>query len=578
MKKRKITGFASFALAACLLLSSCNGGSTASKAANSAPASSASSGSAAVSKEGELIAATDPSKLPAVAAQRKDTLVIGINKLDNSFNWMYNENADVQYVLYAMNCTLSGNDEQGNIIDGTASVSVSSDGLTYTYKLKKDTFSDGTPVTANDYINCFKVLYDKSYDGPQDPSTVPVLGKEDYTNGKTKDIAGIKALDDKTLQIKLTKRNSSALYQLGSTIPISTKKYGDLIKQGDLSGFKKMDMINYVSDGPYILTSYKVGQSATLTANPNYFLGAPKIKTLIFKEVAEGSELQALTTGEVDVEPEVTCNADQIQMGKAAKFVNMWIQPTLGYGYVALNCQNPLFNDLKVRQALLYALDRKSLVKSVYGDYGSVLNCNQTKISWLYSDKGLNTYDCDPDKAASLLKEAGWTKDSSGKLMKDGKEFKFTFSCMKGNPVTDVLVPMMIDSYKKLGITMQSEYIDGPTMFKKHQKMNYDMEFMAWVLNADPNDSFIYKKGGAQNYSGFSDPEIDKAYDAGLAATTKEEMKTAYEKVYQLINKDLPCYFVYQRSDCIAYNTRVKHFKSSSYTGFWNNLQELELA
>ncbi len=576
MKHKNSAKVASLALAACMLLSGCNGGKAANSAAGSAAQSGSTSSHAISASDGQLIAATS-NKVPAAAATRKDTVIIGVNGMENTFNPLYNENSAVQYVINAMVSSLSQNDSEGNIIDGTAHLTISSDGLTYTYKLRDDKFSDGTPVTANDYINYFKVLYDKSYDGPDDPSTVPVVGKEDYTNGKTKDIAGIKALDDKTLQIKLTKVNSSAQYQLGSSEPISTKKYGSLIKQGDISGFKKLSMINYVGDGAYTLTSYKAGQAATLKANPNYYDGAPKIPNLIFKEVAQGSELQALATGDVDVEPDISCSPDNIQIGKTDKNINMWIQPALSYGFIAVNCKNPLFSDLKVREALLYAIDRKSLIKSVYGDYASVLNCNQTKISWLYTDKGQKTYDYNPEKAASLLKEAGWTKDSKGNLTKNGKQFSFMFTATKNNPVTDVLIPMMINAYQKLGIKMQAEYVDGPTMFNKHQKMTYDMVFMAWMLNADPDDSFIYKTGGAQNYSGFSNPAIDKDYQEGLSAKSKDAMKAAYTKVYQQINKDLPCFFVYQRDDCIGFSARLKNFKSSSYLGFENNLQNWQV-
>ncbi|MCH4239566.1 MAG: ABC transporter substrate-binding protein [Oscillospiraceae bacterium] len=582
---KKLAGVTSIALAACMLLSACgNNGGTASSAATGTASSAASSATASgtsttggASDNGKLIAATDPSKLPAAASARKDTLVIGAATLGGDFNGLWCENLDDQYVAGSTYSALSSNDSKGEIIDGTASLAISPDGLTYTYKLKADKFSDGTPVTAKDYVNNLNVLYDKSYDGPADNTKIKIVGVDDYKSGKAKTISGVTTPDDKTLVIKLSARNSSAKYFLGSTYPISTAKYGSLIKQGNMSGIKSLKMINWVGNGAYTLTSYKEGQNATLTSNPNYYKGAPKIKTLIFKAVAEGAEMQALSTGDVDIEPDIVCSQDQISVGQASKFINMWVQPTLGYGFVGINCKNPLFSDIKVRQALLYALDRKALIKSVYGDYASELNCNQAKISWVYPGTGLNTYDYDMTKAANLLKEAGWTKGSDGKLTKDGKKFKFMFSASKGNAVTDTMIPMMIDAYKKLGIDMQAEYVDGATLFKKHSKMNYDMTFMAWALTADPDDSPIYTSKGAQNYSGFGDPEIDKAYAAALSATTKDEVKDNFAKAYQTINKDLPCWFIYQRSDCIGYNSRVKNFKSTPYEGFLSNIEELEV-
>ncbi|MVB13117.1 Oligopeptide-binding protein AppA [Caprobacter fermentans] len=584
MKKRKITGFASFALAACLLLSSCNGGSTASKAANSAPASSASSDASSAAgtqadSEEKMIAATDPSKLPAAASGRKDTLVVGCADLSGIFNQLYASSADDWHVSVPISgAQLLDNDDKGEMIPGTATYKVSDDGLTYTFTLKDgDKYSDGSPVKAEDYVNSVKVICDKSYDGPLSPLyNYNLVGAQDYHDGKAKDISGIK-VDGNKIEFKLSAPNASAIYQLGTIIPISTAKYGSLIKQGDVSGIKNLSMINYVTNGSYTLTDYKAGQSATMKANPNYYKGAPKIPNIIVKVVAEGEEMQAVTTGNVDIDDEVTCNDDQVAIGQQAGFVNMWVQPTLGYGWVGLNHKNDLFKDQKVRQALLYALDRKSLVNSVYGQYAHVQNINQTAQSWLYTEDGINTYDYDLKKAASLLQEAGWTKDANGSLTKDGKPFKFTFSATKGNAVTDVMLPMMIDAYKQLGINMQAEYVDWPTLQQKFEKQTYDMAFMAWGLTPDPDDSYVYCTGGSENYLAYSNPELDKAYKTALTLTDDNQRKAQYAKVYQIINNDLPNFIIYQRSDCVAFNTRIKNFACAPYNLIYNQYYKYEL-
>ena len=581
-KNKKLMSAASLALAACMLLSACGGGKTGSQVTASGSASGSTSSTAAKSMTDiKTIKATDASKLPSAASARKNTLVIGCADLSGKFQQLYAESVDDWHVSWPISgAPLMNNDDEGNLIDGTAKMDVSGDGLTYTFKLKyDDKYSDGSPVKAEDYVNFYKVLSDKSYDGPVNSLTsYNVVGAQDYHDGKAKDISGIKVVDSKTIQVKLSKANSSAQYELGGAYPISTAKYGSLIKQGDLKAFKAQSMINYVTNGSYTLTAYKQGQNATLKANSNYCEGAPKIPNIIIKVVAQGAEMQAVTTGEVDIDEEVSCNADQVAIGQNAKFVNMQIAPTLGYGWIGMDHKNPLFTDQKVRQALLYAIDRKGLVKAVYGDYGHVQNINQTAESWLYTTEGINTYDYDLTKAASLLKEAGWTKDSSGNLTKDGKQFKFTFSASKGNAVTDVMIPMMINAYKKLGITMQAEYVDWPTLQNKFDQKKYDMAFMAWGLTADPDDSYIYKTGGSQNWYNYSNKELDAAYDTALSTLDKTKRKAAYQKVYQIINNDLPNFIVYQRSDLIAYNTRFKTFKASPYVPTYQqyNLYELQ--
>ena len=568
MKHSKLAGIASLALAACMLLSACGGktgtGSTSTGSSNF--------------KE---FKATDTSKLPAAAAARKDTLVIGTAELSGKFQQLYAESVDDYHVSYAISgATLQNNDDKGDLIDGTASMKISDDGLTYTFTLKypNDKYSDGSPVKAADYVNYFKVACDSSFDGPVSSlDNYNVVGAAEYKKGTAKDISGITTPDDKTIVVKLSAANTSAQYALGGAYPISTAKYGSTIKQGDLSAFKALSMINYVTNGPYTLSEYKEGASATMKANPSYCEGAAKIPTIIIKVVAADAEMQAVTTGDVDIEEEATCNADNIALGKQAGFVNMSVQPTLGYGYVGLNENNELFKDVKVRQALMYALDRASVVKAVYGDYAHVQNINQTAESWLYTTQGINTYDYSLDKAASLLKDAGWTKDSSGNLMKNGKQFKFIFTAMKGNAVTDAMIPVMIASYKTLGIDMQAEYVDWPTLQKKVTSKSEDMFFMAWGLSADPDDSYIYMTGGSQNRLGYSNTELDNAYKTALSTTDKDKRKAAYQKVYQIINNDVPCYIVYQRSDLICYNSRLKTFKASPYVPTYQqyNLYEL---
>lgn len=588
MKKKRVISLTGLVLSACLLLTSCGGGSTpaiGSGTPESAPESSEASGSGSgtgsgSSEYGQLIEATDVSKLPSAASSRSDTLVIGAAEFSGIFNPLWSESAYDWYVMYPTSgiASLLIVNDDGELVDGTASMEVSGDGLTYTFKLKDDKYSDGSPVKAEDYVNYYKVTCDNSYDGPLNPAmSYDLVGAQDYHDGKATSISGITTPDDKTIVFQIEKPNASAQYLFGGTVPVSTALYGSLIKQGDVSGFKNLEMVNYVSNGPYVLTEYRKGESATMKANPDYYGGEPKIKTIVVKVVASGSEMQAVITGDVDLDADVTANADQVSIAQQAKFINLWVQPTLGYGYIGLNHSNEQFKDLKVRQALLYAIDRKSLVQSVYGEYGHVLNINQTAQSWLYTEDGINPYDYDPDKAAELLKEAGWEKDSGGNLMKDGKQFKIMFSASKDNPVLEVLMPMMIDSYKKLGIDFQAEYVDFPTLLDKVQKENFEMFFMAWGLVADPDDSYIYKTGGSQNRLGYSNPELDELYDKALASTDKEERKAAYQKVYQTINQDLPCYIIYQRSDMVAFNPRVKNFKSSSYVPFYQQLQNYEL-
>ena len=566
MKKKALACLLAAVMA--LSLAACGGGSDDKKTSEKTETQDT---NASLEATNQLIEAEDPSALPETAAKRKDTLIAGVADFAGVFNPVYWEANEDMQVVSATNASLSVNDDKGEIVDGTASMSVSEDGKVYTYKLTKEKYNDGSDVKAEDYVNWYKVVADPSYDGYQDISKVNVVGYDDYKNGSATEISGIKVVDESTIEITLEAANTSAPYVLGSAVPISTAKYGDLIKKGDLSKFKSLNMVDYVSNGAYVLKEYKEKRSATLEANPNFYLGEPKTKNLIFKVVATNAELQAVETGDVDIHDQVVCDDDHIEEAMSAGFINLKIQPTLGYGYVATNQKNEIFQDVKVRQALLHAIDRKSLNQAVYGQYAITLNIPQAPISWLYDDEGMETYDYDLEKAAELLKEAGWEKDGD-KLMKDGKQMKIVFSAMSGNVVTDTMIPLMIDAYGQLGIDFQAEYVDWPTLQSKSQNGTFDMMFMAWGLTADPDLTGTFasaEAGGTQNRTGYANPELDKMLAEALASTSQDEQKEKYKEIYKLINEELPLYPIYERCDLICYNTRVQNIEQSSYVKWY---------
>ena len=566
MKKKALACLLAAVMA--LSLAACGGGSDDKKTSEKTETQDT---NASLEATNQLIEAEDPSALPETAAKRKDTLIAGVADFAGVFNPVYWEANEDMQVVSATNASLSVNDDKGEIVDGTASMSVSEDGKVYTYKLTKEKYNDGSDVKAEDYVNWYKVVADPSYDGYQDISKVNVVGYDDYKNGSATEISGIKVVDESTIEITLEAANTSAPYVLGSAVPISTAKYGDLIKKGDLSKFKSLNMVDYVSNGACVLKEYKEKTSATLEANPNFYLGEPKTKNLIFKVVATNAELQAVETGDVDIHDQVVCDDDHIEEAMSAGFINLKIQPTLGYGYVATNQKNEIFQDVKVRQALLHAIDRKSLNQAVYGQYAITLNIPQAPISWLYDDEGMETYDYDLEKAAELLKEAGWEKDGD-KLMKDGKQMKIVFSAMSGNVVTDTMIPLMIDAYGQLGIDFQAEYVDWPTLQSKSQNGTFDMLFMAWGLTADPDLTGTFasaEAGGTQNRTGYANPELDKMLAEALASTSQDEQKEKYKEIYKLINEELPLYPIYERCDLICYNTRVQNIEQSSYVKWY---------
>ena len=523
-------------------------------------------------------AATDVSKSPKVAMDRKDSLVIGITDSTGIFNQIYGDNAYDWYANYTMFDFNVDVDFDGKAIPGATDYKISEDGLKYTFTIKDGVkFWDGNAATAKDLEFVYYLLADPKYDGPSDISKSFIKGLDAYKNGSAEKIEGIKVVDDKTLEITTEKKSGAAIYNL--QIPIIEKSYyGPDFKKGDTAKVKEKNSTP-MGSGQYKFVEYKPGQELKLVANENYYKGAPKIKNVIFSVTPQGQELQRVIAGETDIDM-ADVSPDNMKAAEDAGFIDIYRFPTNGYGYVGLNDADPKFKDVKVRQALMYGLNRAAVVDKVYGEYARVVNIPESNVSWAYDDTDVNKYEFNLDKAGQLLDEAGWKLNSDGKREKDGKVFTIKFTCMSPHPVTDIMVPVMKDDYAKLGIDVTVENLDWPTLYEKATNKQLEAYFMAAGLTPDPDTSqaTVFKTNGPQNYYNYSNPEIDKLYDKGLAELTTETRKPVYKEIYKILNSDLPILYVYQRSDMWVANARINGYQISSFREFFYNIYKCEIS
>jgi len=526
---------------------------------------------------GEYTQATDVSKSPKTALDRKDTLVIGMTEPSGIFNILLTTN---QYDVYASYTMFDYNveaDFDGKPIPGATDYKISNDGLTYTFTIKDGVkFWDGNPATAADLEFAYYLVADPKYDGAMDLAKTYIKGFDAYKNGSAATIEGLKVIDDKTLQITVDKPSGATLLNL--QVPLMEKKhYAADFKKGDVAKVKEKNG-SPMGTGQYKFISYKAGQEIKLEANPDYYKGAPKIKNVIFSITPEGQELQRVIAGETDIDM-ANVSPDNMKLAKDSGFIDIMRFPTNGYGYVGLNDQNPKFQDVKVRQALMYALNRKAVVEKVYGEYARVVNIPESNVSWAYNDEGVNTYDYDLDKAGQLLDEAGWKLNADGKREKEGTVFTIKFTCMSPHPVTDVLVPVMKDDYSKLGIDVTVENLDWPTLYEKATSKKLEAYFMATGSTPDPDGaSMSFVTNGQQNYWAYSNTQIDKLYKDGVNELTIENRKPIYKEIYKILNNDLPMLYVYQRSDMWVANARVQGYEASSFREYFYNLYKADFA
>ncbi|HHY80340.1 MAG TPA: ABC transporter substrate-binding protein [Thermoanaerobacter sp.] len=523
--------------------------------------------------------AKDTSKIPEASKARTDTLIIGLHEPKGVFNPLYAETSYDVYVNSAMFNMLLEVDFDGTYIPSLAkSWDIDKDNNTITFHLRDDVkFSDGTPLTAKDVEFSYYVLADPTYDGPIALSAAGIKGFKEYNEGNADKIEGIKVIDDHTIQIQLEKVLGTSLSDLNIPV-IPQHYYGKDFAKGKLDGVKALEQ-QPLGSGPYVFEKFVPGQEVRLVANENYWKGAPKIKHLIYKTTTEETAVQMLQTGETDYETSnISAKKDNVELLESLGFVDYSLLPTNGYGYIAFNHKLPKFQDVRVRKALAYGLNRKAIVDAVYQGLAEVRDVPQSKVSWAYPDeKDIIHYDYNPEKAKQLLDEAGWKLGPDGYRYKDGQKFTIHFLASSPNPVNDALVPMAVENYKELGIEFVAEPLEFNAIIDKVNKGDFEMYFMAWALTPEPDPYTIFFSKGSQNRIGYANPKVDELILKGREETDINKRKEIYHELYKVLNDDLPYIFLYQRNDLNAKSCRVVGFQISSFRDFTESLYQAEI-
>lgn len=573
MKRKTLVSALAAVMTASVLLTACGQSSSTTTSSDNAKKTDLTKANVTVMK------AEDTSKLPSVAKKRKDTMVIGMVAPDSGNLIPYLTSNSYNYYLTEMMFDCLGNlNDDGTPTPGIATWTTSSDGLTYTFKIKNGVkYSNGTEMTADDVKFTFMYLLDPSYKGKMfDPTTTYIKGWEDFNKGKTKDLEGIQVIDKNTVKITLEQKNATAIYTLAHTMILSKDYYGKNYKPGDVSSVDALQN-SPMGSGAWILKSKKDGQEYGFDANENYWQGKPKIKHIIVKNVTDDTNIQELKTAGIDL-TDPTCSEENVSELKDAGFINMRISPTWGYGIINLNTTNPMFSDVKVRQALTYGLDRTNIDKAVFGKYAQVINTPLPVVSWAYDTTGVTNYKYDPDKANKLLDEAGWKKGSDGIRTKDGKKFEIHFLQSTGNSVNDKFVPIAKENYKKLGINFVAEPMEFKQVLNKTMAGDFEMSFMGQSFStADPDQASTFKTNGTQNYGKYSNKDVDALCDKELTTLDKNSRKQVFHDLYKKLADEMPVIPLYERNDMYAISSRITGIEPTPFKDYTNYFWKAEI-
>ena len=529
--------------------------------------------------------AKNPQNIPQKAKKRKDTLIIGMPSPNEIFNPVFAvaaNDVDINDSMWAPILEIDGN---GNIVDGIAYMpEIFEETNTYVFTLKENLkWQDGTPLTSYDIEFTFKVLMDKTYTGTFERDNFDIVGWENYRDGITPNIEGFKIIDDRKFSITFNSLNSKKNYYFERIKPLALHFYGVDYVQGQANQLEKYNKSPF-GNGAYKFVEYIDGEEIRLVSNEHYYKGQPKIPNLIFRIVNENNQLSLLENGDIDmIRKNVLVVQENIEILDNMGFVEAAITDYLGYGYIAINHNETIMQDKNLRKALVYGLDRQTIVDVCFGEFGRVIDIPQNTNSWVYpDDENFTKYSYDPEKAKELLNESGWVVGSDGIREKDGQKLVLKFLASTPNEVNDILISIMLENYRRIGIEVVVEQMESKTLLQKQNdakegKYSYHLAFLFTPFaNPDPDSSSRFSTNGPSNRIAYSNEKVDKLLEEALSEKNETKRKNLYGELYKELSDDLPYIFLFEKMNMDVYSSKVKGMENISlYRWFTKDLEKL---
>ena len=444
---------------------------------------------------------------------------------------------------------------------------ISKDGKTILYHLRRGvTWQDGAPFSAHDVIFTWHTIMSKKNNIP---STV---GFELIT--------AIDVIDPYTIRVHLKESwapfVATFFNQSGTPYPVLPAHLLEKLPNINQIPFNSQP----IGTGPFVVQRWQHGSKIVFTANPHYWRGAPKLSRIEYEAVPnENTILTLLQSHEADLEFNATSN--NWEQLKDIPGTRATLTPFNQYGQIGLNHKSPYLSDPRVRQALWYALDTKTIIHDVTHDVNVVGYTNQPSFSWAYNPN-VPHYDYNPARAKALLDEAGWKAGPDGIRTKNGEPLSVTIAGVTGsatNNATDVLVQKY---WKDVGIEAQVKNYISSLFFATYgaggilQTGKFDAAFFSWLAGTDPDDSTLtmcdQKPPNGQNIYHICNSEIDAAERVAVSSSDQAVRKKAYDRIQALMAQDVPMIIVWYNRRISIENTDLKNYKPAhAVTSFWNS-------
>ncbi|MCC6315931.1 MAG: hypothetical protein IT337_18180 [Thermomicrobiales bacterium] len=442
---------------------------------------------------------------------------------------------------------------------------IAPDRITYTFHLNRDArWHDGEPVTAADVIFSFDALANEK--------TGSV-----YTGTFNESVASYRAIDDYTVEVVAKQPRVDFLYtNMMAAVVVPKHIWGDIPveKWATDPGATGQDPSRVVGSGPFKFQEWTPGESVTLVRNDDYYGKVAWIDTYVRRVWPDQiAVVNALLNDELDVAGLEPADVAAIEGTPGIAIEDF---PTRNFSYLEFNLDpevTTLFQDRDVRQAMMYAIDRQSIVDDILLGYAEVARGTQPVISYAYAPEDTTpVYEFDPEKAKQLLAAAGWTdSNGDGTVDKDGQELSFELLYPSGSPTSDQIAAYLQDAWKAVGVDAAPKSLEFPAMI---EATTTDPSFAVALYGFQWDATFIQDAmfGCNQYQVGFNDmrycnPDLDKINAQAVVAFDEAQRRALLIQASNIVNEDLPVLVLDFGKSIVAYSDRVQNYAPNTWGG-----------
>ena len=452
---------------------------------------------------------------------------------------------------------------------------------TVTLNSKDYKWSDGQPVTIDDYIFAYQAIGNKDYTGVRyDDDYKNVVGMEEYHDGKADSVSGLEKVDDYTVKIHFKEMSPSMQLAGGSVCAyIMPKHIFKDIPEAEWEQSEYVRGTKFVGLGQFKIESIVAGESVTLVPNEHYFRGVAKVDKVVMEVVSPDNIVSEMKAGNYDI---ATMPNSQYEAYKDLTNVTFLGSQASAYEYIGFHLgkydketgknvtdPNAKMSDVNLRQAMAYALDIDAAGQNLYN--GLQHSSNSIIIPFFKDvyNKDQEGFSYNPEKAKQLLDEAGY-KDVDGdgiRENKDGSKLQINFAARTRDEANESLVQQYLNWWKEIGLNVQlytGRTIELNSFYDKVQADDPEIDVFAagWSTGYDPNPSGLFGETAQFNFERYVDAEGTAIMNKISSTESFDSAKNVefYKEWQKYVHDKAFIFPTLVGEELTAVNKRVKYF------------------